>query len=51
MVDSVIKKVRVVKYKIGELDFFDEIDLKEMLKELKPKHDDLVEISITKKNK
>lgn len=49
MVNSVSKEVRVVKYKTGELDFKTDIDLKEMLKELKPKHDQIVEISIIKK--
>jgi hypothetical protein len=49
MVNSVSKEVRVVKYKTGELDFKTDVDLIEMLKELKPKHDQIVEIIIIKK--
>lgn len=49
MVESVKRETRAVKYKTGELDFFDEIDLKEMLKELAPKHDQKIEIIISKK--
>ena len=49
MVESVKKETRAVKYKNGEFDFFDEIDLKEMLKELAPKHDQKIEIVISKK--
>lgn len=48
MVDSVSKDVRVVKYKTGALDFKTDIDLKDMLKELEPKHDQKVKITITK---
>ncbi|AEG17573.1 hypothetical protein [Methanobacterium paludis] len=49
MVESVKRETRAVKYKTGELDLFDEIDLKEMLKELAPKHDQEIEIVILKK--
>lgn len=49
MVGSVKKEIRAVKYKTGELDFFDKIDLKEMLKELAPKHDQEIEVIIFKK--
>lgn len=44
MVDSVSKKVRVVKYKTGEIDFKSTVDLKEMLQELNPKHDQIIKI-------
>lgn len=49
MVNSVSKEVRVVKFKTGELDFKSEVDFKEMLNELKPKHDQLIEIILIKK--
>jgi len=49
MANSISKEVRVVKYKTGELDFKTTIDLKEMLQQLQPKHDQIVEIVITKK--
>lgn len=48
MVNYVSKNVRVVKYKTGEIDFKDTVDLKEMLNELKPKHDQIVKITIRK---
>ncbi len=48
-VESIKKETRAVKYKTGEYDFRDEIDLIEMLNQLKPKPDQLVEIIISKK--
>lgn len=48
MVDSISKKVRVVKYKTGEIDFKNTVDLKAMLQKLKPKHDEIIEIVIRK---
>lgn len=49
LVESIKKETRVVKYKTGEYDFRDEINLIEMLNQLKPKPDQLVEIIISKK--
>lgn len=49
MVDFVSEKVRFVKYKTGEIDFKDNVDLKEMLQKLKPKHDEIIEIILRKK--
>ena len=49
MADSIKKELRAVKYKNGEFDFFEEVNLKEMLKELSPKHDHLIEIVLRKK--
>lgn len=49
MANSVSQNVRVVKFKTGEFDFKSDVDLKEMLNELKPKHDQLIEIVLTKK--
>lgn len=49
MTDSLKKEVRTVKYKNGEFDFFEKVNLKEMLEELSPKHDQLIEIILRKK--
>lgn len=49
--ESIKKETRAVKYKTGEYDFRDKIDLIEMLNQLKPKPDQLVEIIISKKVK
>jgi len=48
-VESIKKETRAVKCKTGEYDFRDEIDLIEMLNQLEPKLDQLVEIIISKK--
>jgi hypothetical protein len=49
MVESLKIETSAVKYKTGELDFFDEIDLKGILNELAPKHGQKLEIIISKK--
>ncbi|MEL7672005.1 MAG: hypothetical protein AAGU07_16000 [Methanobacterium sp.] len=49
MVESIKKETRAVKYKTGEFDLRDKIDLKELLNELKPKHGQVIEIVISKK--
>ncbi len=49
MVDSIKKEIRAVKYKNGEFDFFEEVNIKKMLNELSPKHDQLIEIVLRKK--
>ena len=53
MVDSVKREVRVVKYKTGEYDLTGDLSFKEIIEEmvyeLAPKHEQLIEIKITKK--
>lgn len=53
MVDSVKKEVRVVKYKTGEYDLTGDLSFKEiieeMVNEMAPKHEQLIEIKISKK--
>ena len=49
MVKSVKKETRAVKYKTGEFDLREKIDLKALLNELKPKHDQVIEIVVSKK--
>lgn len=47
--DEIKMETRAVKYKTGEFDFRDRIDLREILNELNPKHGQLIEIIISKK--
>jgi hypothetical protein len=43
---EVKKVVRAVKYKQNERDFVDDVDIKSLLNELKPKHGEKLEIII-----
>lgn len=47
--ESVSIKTRAVKYKTGEYDFRDNINLIECLSELKPKPGQVLEVKIIKK--
>jgi len=49
MTESVKRETRAVKYKTGEFDLRDKIDLIELLNELNPKYGQVIEIMISKK--
>ena len=46
MVESIKKETHAVKYKTGEFNLRDKIDLKELLNELKSKQGQVIEIVI-----
>lgn len=48
MAEFVKKEVRAAKYKNGEYGLIEEISIKELLSELKPKHNQKIEIKISK---
>lgn len=48
MVNEVERIVRAIKYKTGEYDLNDKVDLIELVKELKPKHEEKIRIIIKK---
>jgi len=48
MVNEVERTVRAIKYKTGEYDLNDKVDLLEMLTELKPKHEEKLKIIVKK---
>jgi len=48
MVDEIERIVRAIKYKTGEYDLDDSVDLIELVKELKPKHEEKIKIIIKK---
>lgn len=45
-VKEIKQVVRAVKYKQNECDFNEEVDLKSLVNELKPRHDEKLEIII-----
>lgn len=47
--DEIKIETRAVKYKTGEFDLRDKIDLIELLNQLNPKHGQEIEITISKK--
>lgn len=48
MVNEVERMVRVIKYKTGEYDLNDKVDLLELVKEIKPKHEEKIRIIVKK---
>ncbi|QUH22374.1 hypothetical protein HYG87_00630 [Methanobacterium alkalithermotolerans] len=46
--ESVIRETRAVKYKTGEYDFRDKVNLIECLSELKPKQGQILELKLLK---
>lgn len=48
MVNEVKRIVRAIKYKTGEYDLNEKIDLKELITELKPKHEEKIVIIVKK---